>query len=167
MSGKVPVGDFKWLSRQEINNLNIRHLDPDGSVGYFFEVDLEIPPHLHDLMADFPPVHERAAVKDDWLSEYQRRLQMLYNIKSNENNKKLLATLLPKKNYVAHYKNLQLYLKLGCKLTRVWSAVSFSQEAIMRNYVTYNSEQRKLARTASEKNHWKFLTNSLYGNKYY
>ena len=51
------------------------------------------------------------------LSNYAKNIRDKYNI-SNGNVKKLIPTLSDKKNYVLHYKNLQLYLSLGMKFKK-------------------------------------------------
>ena len=49
------------------------------------------------------------------LSEYQLKIADLYNI-SIGNVKKLVPNLFNKENYVIHYKNLKIYLRLRLKL---------------------------------------------------
>ena len=51
------------------------------------------------------------------LSEYQIKITDLYNILIG-NAKKLVPNFLDKENYVLHYENLQLYLRLGLKLKK-------------------------------------------------
>ena len=50
------------------------------------------------------------------MSEYQRKLAD--GLKVDMNEEKLVLTLQDKENYVLHSKNLQLYLKLGMKLSK-------------------------------------------------
>ena len=52
------------------------------------------------------------------LSEYQLKIADLYNILIG-NVKKLVPSFFDKEKYVLHYKNLQLYLRLGLKLSRI------------------------------------------------
>ena len=47
------------------------------------------------------------------------------NIKYNEKVKKLILDLLPKKNYKVYYKNLEYYLKLGLKVTKVHIIIEY------------------------------------------
>ena len=53
------------------------------------------------------------------LSEYQKYLNNKLNIKYDEKDRKLILDLLPKKNYKVYYKNLECYLKLGVKVSKV------------------------------------------------
>ena len=85
-------------------------------MGYFPEVDLEYSDELHDLHNDYPLVPEKIAVSSDMLSNYCKKIADKYEIKVGD-VKKLIPNLGNKTNYVAHYRNLQLYLTLGMKLS--------------------------------------------------
>ena len=54
----------------------------------------------------------KGKTKKEMLSEYQLRLDDLYNIPMG-NIKKLKLNFFDKEKYVLHYENLQLYLRLG------------------------------------------------------
>ena len=54
------------------------------------------------------------------LSKYRKKIVHKYEIKVR-NVKKLIPNLGKKTTYVVHYKNLQLYLSLGMKLTYIHS----------------------------------------------
>ena len=51
------------------------------------------------------------------LPDYQLKIADLYNIPIG-NVKKLVPNYFDKEKYVIHYKNLQLYLRLGLKLKK-------------------------------------------------
>ena len=53
----------------------------------------------------------------DMLSKYCKEIADKYDIKVGD-VKKLIPNLANKSKYVLHYKNLQLYLYLGIKLTK-------------------------------------------------
>ena len=54
------------------------------------------------------------------LSKYCKNIADTYEIKVGD-VKKLIPDLGNKTNYVVHYRNLQLYLSLGMKMTKIHS----------------------------------------------
>ena len=76
---------------------------------------------------------------------------------------KLASTLTEKKNYVLHYRNLQLYLSLGLKLKKVHRVLEFDQSPWLRQYIDFNRQKRAEARNAFEKDFFKLMNNSVYG----
>ena len=63
---------------------------------------------------------------------------------SDDKTNKLLTTLEPKKNYVCHYKNLQLYVKLGMKVDCLHRVLSFDQQPWMAPYIAMSSKLRRV-----------------------
>ena len=60
------------------------------------------------------------------LSKSSKKIADKYEIKVGD-VKKLIPNLGNKTNYVVHYRNLQLYLFLGMKLTKIHRALKFKQ----------------------------------------
>ena len=65
--------------------------------------------------------------------------------------KKLIANLGNKTNYVLHYRNLQLYLSLGMKLTKIHRVLTFKQSDSMEKNINFNTEKRTNATNDFEK----------------
>lgn len=161
MSQKMPFDNHRWLSREEIDELNIQNIEDDADEGYILEVDLEYPPNLHDLHNDFPlaPV-SRAVTPEEW-SPYTKELAENFHHVST--TPKLIGDLHSKTNYVVHYRNLKLYLRLGLQLGKVHRVIKFSQSYWLRDYISLNTEKRKQARNAFEKDFFKLMNNSVFG----
>ena len=129
MSKPLPYKNFKWL-----NDLT---LDSNNLQTGIYEVDIEIPKELHDKLKDYPLAPEIKNISEDMLSEYQKYLKDKLNIKYNEKDKKLILDLLPKKNYKVYYKNLEYYLKLGLKVTKVHRILTFDEKPFLKEYIAF------------------------------
>ena len=152
MSQPLPYSDFKWLSGKVGKR--------QKGKGWILEVDLEYPKELHAKHNDYPLAPEKLSVKEEWLSPYQTEL--LEN-KSMINISKLVPNLMDKKKYVVHYRNLQLYLSLGMKLKKVHRILEFNEKPWMEPYIRLNTELRKKAKSAFEKDFYKLMNNSVFG----
>ena len=76
---------------------------------------------------------------------------------------KLAPNLMPKNNYVVHYRNLKYYLSKRLILKKVHRILKFKQSAWMKPYIDFNTQKRKEATNEADKNHFKLLNNAVYG----
>ena len=76
--------------------------------------------------------------------------------------KKLILDLLPKKNYKVYYKNLEYYLKLGVKVTKVHRILTF-EKPFLKEYIDLNTELRKQSKNDLEKDLFKLMNNAIFG----
>ena len=100
----LPYSGFKWLNQKEISGFCLNCVSENSSIGYILEVDLE----YHSKL----------------LSKYCFNMANKYGIKICGVNK-LVPNVGNKGKYVVHYRNLQLYLTLGIKLTKVNRILKF------------------------------------------
>ncbi|XP_021958588.2 uncharacterized protein LOC110854461 [Folsomia candida] len=170
MCSALPEKDYKWLTEYELDRVRanpsafVNSLKDDAETGYFFEVDLEIPPTIHNKLNDYPPAPTKRCVSKDELTPHQlKQMQDLHIPESTFKNSKLVADLLPKQHYVTHYRNLKMYIKLGLVVTKVHRAVKFSQRDWMKAFILFNTEMRKQATTDFEKDFFKLLNNASFG----
>ena len=68
-----------------------------------------------------------------------------------------------KTNYVVHDRNLQLYLSLGMKLSKIHKVLKFKQSDWIKKYIDFNTEKRTNAANSFEKDFFKLVINSVYG----
>ena len=154
----LPKGDFRFLSEEEISVLNINTIDDESSTGYILQVDLEYPPHLHELHNCFPLAPERMKIKTEMLSPYSKELSA-----GQIMTEKLVPNLYDKKNYVLHYRNLKLYTRLGLVVKKIHRVLAFTQEDWIRPYIELNTKQRQLAKSEFTKSLYKLFVNAVFG----
>ena len=116
MSEYLPYERLKWL--KNVDKFDVMSINEKNPIGYLLEVDLEYFDKLHELHNDYPLAPEKLAVSSDMLSNYCKKIADKYEIKVSD-VKKLIPNLGNKNNYVVHYRNLQLYLFFGMKLTKI------------------------------------------------
>ena len=158
MSGYLPYGGFKWL--KNVDGFDVNSISEKSPIGYILEVDLEYPDELHVLHNDYPLAPEKLAIPYDMLSNYCKKIADKYGIKVGD-IMKLIPNLGDKTNYVLHYRNLQLYLSLGVKLTKIHKVLKFKQCDWMEKYIDFNTEKRRNAANCFEKYSSKLTNNSV------
>ena len=172
MSQYLPTGEFKIVPLQEVDIEQILQVPDDADYGYFLEVDLSYPEHLHEYLDEFPPGPERKAPTS--LSPFQRSLlaeeigarypklspeAVEAKVDAKKPSTKLIASLESKTKHICHYRLLKKYLALGMKLDRVRQVIRFRQAPWMEPYIAMNSELRKNAKNDFEKEFYKLMNN--------
>ena len=150
------------MTEKEINNSDLSSVKEDSPEGYILEVDLEYPSELHDYFNDYPLAPEKLKITNDMLSKYCFDIANKYGIKVGEANK-LIPNLVNKNNYVINYRNLQLYVSLGVKVTKFHKILKFKQPDWIKKYIDCNTEKGKNANNDYEKNFFKVMIDSVYG----
>ena len=159
MSQYLPTGNFKWMSDKKIKQIDLGKYKAKGLI---LEVDLEYPRELHDMHNDYPACPEKVKVSNDMLSGYCKKIAEKYKISIGLVSK-LIPTLRDKKEYVLHYRNLQLYLDLSLKIKKVHQVLKFDQSPWLKQYIDFNTEKRRHAKNSFEKDFFKLMNNSVFG----
>ena len=133
MSEYLPYEGFKWL--KNVDEFDVMSFSEKSSIGYFLEVDYEFSDELHELHNDYPLTPKKLAASSDILSNYCQKIADKYEIKVGD-VKMLIPNLGNKTNDVVYYRNLQLYLSLGMKLTKIHRVLEFEQSDWMKIYIS-------------------------------
>ena len=84
------------------------------------------------MQNDYPLAPEKLTIPYGMLSDYCKKIAEEYGIKTRD-VKNLISNLGNKTNYIIHYGNLQLYLSLGMKLTKIRKVLKFKQSDFRKN----------------------------------
>ena len=144
MSQKLPVNDFKWMTKEKLSRFNedfIKNYDENGNIGYFLEVDIDYPKELFNFHKDLPFLPESKKVK---------------------NVEKLTCDIEDNKKYVIHIRTLKQALNNGLRLKKVHKIIQFKQKAWLKTYIDMNTELRKNAKNEFEENLFKLMNNSVF-----
>ena len=160
MSEYLPYEGFKWLKNSD--GFDVNSISEKSPIGYILNVNLKYSDELHESHNEYQLASEKLAVPYDMLSYYCKKIADKYRIKV-EDVKILIPNLGNKTNYVLHYRDLQLYLFLGMKLTKIHRVSKFKQSDWMKNYIEFYNEERKNAVNSFEKDFFKLMANSVYG----
>ena len=159
MNEYLPYCRFEWL--KNIDKFDIMSISDKSPIGYFLKVDREYPEELHELRNNFPSAPEKLIVSNDMLSKYCKKIGDKYEIKVGD-IKKLIPNFGNKTNFVVHYRNLELYLSLGMKFTKIHRVLKFKQSDWMKIYIDFNTKKRKNAANDFEKDFFKLIISSVY-----
>ena len=139
MSQPLPVGDFKWLSDKEIEEMMNDHAKIKGCT---LEVDLEYPENLHDLHSDYPFAPESVTVNGV---------------------EKLVPNLNNKTEFVASHYLLRSCLKNGLIITKIHRGIKYRESTFLKKYIDTNTASRTVAKNEFEKHFYKLMNNSVFG----
>ena len=164
MRKPLPYKDFRWENPSIITDALIHNYSDDDRRGFFVEVDMEYPRALHRAHDTFPLAPEHVQIRQSKLSKFQREYLNAHKMKNATGQKKVIPNLWNKSNYVCHIKNLQQYVRLGLKVTKVHAVVSFRQKAWLLPYI----EMMTILRQSNHRDPfavagYKLLMNVVYG----
>ena len=161
MSQFLPRGGFKLVEvsiKEDWTNFILKQKD-EQEEGYFLEVDLEYPKTYMIYMARIHVHLKKLGIVKKLQSEHQKNLGKECGAKYG--SEKLCLTLMDKKNYALHYRNLKQNLSIGLKLKRVHRALKFKQSPWLKEYIDMNTEFRQDASNKFEINLYKLMNNKF------
>jgi len=161
----LPYANFRWWTDEDILKVTIDDImlwKADSEIGRGFEVRISIPKELHDFLNDYPLAVDMMEIEEKMLSPYNKWLH-IRNKTKHIKCAKLVPSFLLRDHYICDYRNLQLYLKLGAKLEKVYRVIEYDQKPWMRPYIEFNSKQRQKAKNEFEKDFFKLMNNAVFG----
>ena len=159
LSRPPPISDFKFLSEEEIEQLEILSIPQDVDTGYFSEEDLDYPEYLHREHNSLPLAPENIVITRDMLFDVTIEMGEKFDSKFLP-QRKLCPNLMDIKKYVLYYTNLQFYIKHGMILRKIHRVLAFTQSRWIEPYIRFNAEKRKNSTDTFSKDLYKLLSNS-------
>ena len=156
MQQPLPCGNYK--GRNDLTVDDILNADCFGGVGYFVEIDLEYPPHLHDHLNDLPLAPEKLQIITECLSDYAKS----FGIPASR-VAKLMETLFDKSFSICHFRKLKFYVEKGLTVKHLHRVLQFDQSCSLGNFISKNTALRKEAKTDFDKNFFKLPSNACFG----
>ena len=165
LTQKLPYNNISLLTDEELIKFDPLIISDCSNIGFLVCCDLKIPESLHDYFSQMPPCPEKLVIKSEFISPYQSALVDLYkHLTANPFDKEFLSlNLFDKKEYTVYHKTLQLYCKLGVRITKIHEVLSFTVTDTFTPYVKKNIELRNSAKNPAIKNIFKLMLNSFYG----
>lgn len=163
MMDYLPFKDFRWLALSPKLIRKILKTPSNAKTGYILEVTMSYPKKLHKAHASNPIAPEKRKTSYADLSPVAKHICDAHNLRKSLRAEKLTCTFNKRAFYVLHYRNLQLYTKLGMVLERVHRVLAFAQAPIMKGYVEANTAKRAASTNEFDVSYFKLLTNSLFG----
>ena len=120
---------------------------------------------MHELRNDYPLAPKKLEISQNMLSNYCFSIENEYGIKLGGVNK-LVPNLGNKNKYVLHYRNLQLYLSLRMKLTKIHRILKIKQSDWLKKYIDFNTDKRKNAANSFENDFFKLMNNSVFAKQW-
>lgn len=158
MRCSLPVGEFRWLSSEEIEHFDINQVADDGERGYVLVVDLAYPEALHKLHSDYPLAPEKKTITKDMLSGYSKSI-----FDGRRATEKLVPNLYDKEDYIVHYRLLKFYIQHGLIIKKVTKVLSFRQAPWMQGYIDANTVRRQAALSEFVSTLYKLANNIVFG----
>lgn len=68
----LPTDSFRWLSKEEIEQLDVLQMNDEQEEGYILEIDMIYPKKLHRSHNSFPVAAQHVTITEDMLSPYAK-----------------------------------------------------------------------------------------------
>ena len=190
MPQPLPTSNFKWLTDEEIEKLDVMMVPDDKSRRYILECDLgKYYFYYHYIyvyfikcsvfflcISEYPlEWSTQRSPTYPWTCPDRKKKKYLatinvtcYKMKNSANlhpsSFRIYATI--RTTLFTIYCNLKLYLELGLRLTSVYHVLLFDQSPWLENYININTRQRTTAKNDFEKDFVKLINNTVFGKSF-
>ena len=177
MTRPLPYGRIKRkekiLNFEELDQL-LKSITLEDKIGHIFTVEIEFS-DISPKTLLFNEIYPHIFQKNKKISPHLRSCSQIMSRAQKKKGKKEIASLpfnskthatLNKKIFVNLYAEDLYFLttRAGWKVTKIYDHYTFKQDTFKRDFVVMNQNARKIAKTKVEKDFYKLLNNSNFGN---
>lgn len=161
----LPFKNYKMLSPEEMVKVDIYSLKQDQGFGYVFFVDLECPKEIMEKTADFPLCATKHLLNHKFMAENGNLLNKECFPSSNQDMgvHQLILSQLPKIDQGIYYKNLQMYLRHGLRITKIHAILQFEEKPYLHGFISKNLNIRRTSESKLYQKISKGLGNNIFG----
>ena len=133
----------------------------DDEKGYILEVDLEMPKDKCDYFHHYPPAPEHVEVTEDMLSNFNLQCMEKLSLKHTKCTKFIPNLHQQEEIYSSLQSLTMLHGPWNVKLKAVHRVIDFNQRSWLKQYIEFNTDQRKKAKNTFQQNFFELMNNSL------
>jgi len=163
LCGKLPTGGIYELTPDEVSTFDYINVDTNGDYAFAVMVDMTIPDHVKKMTDDLPLGIGKMTPEAQRLSPFTLGNMEKIGMSTRKMHPKLMATHNEQKDYLITLQQLQLFVELGAKITKLKRVIRFNQSACFEKFIEKNIELRKASSNDFEKSLYKIVSNSLFG----
>ena len=161
------------MSIEELNDL-LKNVTLEDKISHLFTVDIEFA-DINEKTLLFNEIYPLVFEKKKKISPHERSTCQIISRAEKKKGKEEISKLpfnskthatLKKKIFVNLYAEDLYFLttRAGWKVTKIYDHYTFKQDTFKRDFVVMNQNARKTAKTSVEKDFYKLLNNSNFGN---
>ena len=160
MSKPLPKSNFKW-KRAMPTEEEILNKKENGKSGWILEVDLEYPREFHEKHDSFPLAPEKRISKKEWMSPYQRRHKRPGS--ETPGQQEAAADTARQKQLRRALQKSAVLFEAGHETETRAQGAGVRTRTLVEPYIRMNTDFRKKANSDFEKNFYKLMNNSVFG----
>ena len=150
---KLPYKDFNYSDTSLDTILNTSN---DSDHGYYIVCDINYTNSCKEKTEQLALMPSKRKINDNELSYRERDGGKI-------RSEKLILDRNNKTEYMAHYRMLKFYVRMGVEVTKIHRVIQFKQDYICRDYIKIYTNKRATVIKEAEKDVRKLINNSLYG----
>ncbi|MES2286721.1 MAG: hypothetical protein V4547_13615 [Bacteroidota bacterium] len=155
----MPIRNYRRLSPEEINCLDVETLSGKSGKGWILTVSLLYSDAAKKQTADFPLCPTKHYLKNsDSTYDFEKSAKL-----NDPGTSNLLLTQFDKENVAIYYQLLQFYMRQGMVITKIHDVIEFEESPYLAKFISKNNNIRKCATNKFHEQISKLIGNMIFG----